>query len=78
MSDPRSKDLDRQLQLLRDLLGDNTTIDGDVLKIGTGTWAIHGVIPVDGEVLMAAFDTYDEAQHVLDELPGDMRPTSDP
>jgi len=77
MNDPRSKDQDRQLQLVRDLLEDNATIDGDVLKISTGTWAIHGTIPVDGEVLMAEFDTQDEAQEALDELLGDMRPAAD-
>jgi hypothetical protein len=49
MDDPRSTDQDRQLQLVRDLLEDDATIDSDVLMISTGTWAIHGTIPVDGE-----------------------------
>jgi hypothetical protein len=78
MNDPRSKDPDRQLQLLRVLLQDKGTIDCDVLEIATGTWAIHGDIPLDGEVLMAEFDTYDEARHALDEVLGEMGPTSDP
>jgi hypothetical protein len=78
VNDPRSKDPDRRLQLLRVLQEDNATIDGDVLEIRTDTWAIHGSIPLDGEVMMAEFDTYDEARHVLGEDLGDMRPTSDP
>jgi hypothetical protein len=45
--------------------------------IGTGTWAIHGTIPVDGEVLMAEFDTQDEARDALGQLLTDMRPASD-
>ena len=46
MNDPSSKDPARQLELVRDLLADNATIDGDVLKIGTDSWALHGNIPV--------------------------------
>jgi hypothetical protein len=77
MNDPYSKDPPSQLDLVRDLLADNATVDGDVLRVGTDTWALHGTIPVDGEVLMAEFGTYDEAQHALDELHGGLRPTSD-
>jgi len=78
MKDPRSKDRDRQIQLLRVLLQDKAMIDCDVIKIGTNTWAIHGDIPLDGEVLMAEFDTYDEARHALDEVFGELGPASDP
>ena len=78
MNDPRSKDPDRQLQLLRVLLQDKGTIDCDVLEIATGTWAIHGDIPVDGEILMAEFDTYEEARYVLDQVRRKAPPTSDP
>ena len=68
MSQSRDRDPDRQLQFLRDLLDENAWIDGDVLEIGNDAWAIHGVIPYDGEVLMAEFDTYDQANHVLDQV----------
>jgi hypothetical protein len=62
-------DPDRQLQFLRALLEENAWIDGDVVEIGCDdAWAIHGVIPYDGEVLMAEFDTYDQANHVLDQV----------
>ena len=53
MNSPRDRDPDRQLQFLRELLEEDASIDGDVLKIGIHTWAIHGDIPVDGEVLAA-------------------------
>jgi hypothetical protein len=78
MSQPRDKEPDRQLQLLRELLGENAWIDGDVVEIGNDAWAIHGVIPYDLEVLMAEFDTYDEAKHVLDQLRDATRPAIDP
>jgi hypothetical protein len=65
---------DGQLRFLRGLLEVNASIDGDVLEIGEDTWAIHGVIPVDGEVLMAEFHTYDEARRALDEVRGAARP----
>jgi hypothetical protein len=59
---------ERQLEFLRALLKENASIGGDVLAIAHNTWAIHGVIPVDGEVLMAEFETYDEAILVLHQL----------
>jgi hypothetical protein len=45
-----------------------------VLDVGYGLWVIHGVIPVDGAVLMAEFDSYEDARHTLDQLYGDSRP----
>ena len=59
-----------QLMFLHTLLETHAVIAGDVAEIGDGTWAIHGVIPVDGEVIMAEFTTYDQARTVLDQLPG--------
>jgi hypothetical protein len=78
MSDERDRHLDGQLEFLIELLEENASIDGDVLRISTSRWAIHGDIPVDGEILMAEFDTYEEARYVLDEVRRKMRPTSDP
>jgi hypothetical protein len=59
---------ERQFQFLCELLEGHASIDGDVLRIGNDRWAIHGVIAVDGEVLMAGFDTYDEAKWVLNRV----------
>jgi hypothetical protein len=78
MSQPRDRDPDRQLQFLRDFLDENAWIDGDVVEIGNGAWAIHGVIPYDLEVLMAEFDTCDAAKHVLDQLGDATRPAINP
>jgi hypothetical protein len=62
---------DRQLRFLEELVADNATVAADIAKIGAQTWAIHGVIPVDGDVIMAEFDTYCEARVVLDQLATD-------
>jgi hypothetical protein len=68
MNGPHDDDRDRQLQFLLELLDDNASVDADVLEISDATWAIHGRIAEEGEVLMAEFGTYDEARNVLDQL----------
>jgi hypothetical protein len=70
MNDSPAKHPERHLEFLRALLVENASIDGDVFEIDQDAWAIHGVIPVDGEVLLAGFETYDEANRVLDQLSG--------
>jgi hypothetical protein len=77
MSDSPEKHPERQLEFLQALLSASGSIDGDVLEISKDRWAIHGVIPVDGEVLIAEFDTYDEANHVLEQLRRGTGPNSD-
>lgn len=68
MNDTSREQPDRELELLHELINDNVAIEGDVIEVGTNTWAIHGVIPVDGGVLVAEYDTYDHARAVLDRL----------
>ena len=70
MNESNDNEPDSQLRFLEELLEENTSIDGDVLEIGNDTWAIHGVLPYDGEVPIAVFHTYDEAKHVLDDVRG--------
>jgi hypothetical protein len=69
---------DPELQFLRELADASAPIAGDVAKLGDHAWAIHGVVPVDGEVMLAEFDSYDEARVVLDQLPVGLHSTSDP
>ena len=77
MNSPDDRDPDRQLQFLLELLDDNASIDGDVLEISNDTWAIHGQIAVEGEILMAEFGTYEQAKNVLDRVRRTTLPTSD-
>ena len=64
---------DGQLQVLREFVEEGASIDGDVLEVAKDTWVVHGVVGYDGEVPIALFDTYDEAKHVLDQVPRDTR-----
>jgi len=66
------------LQFLHELIRANPPIAGGVLKVGDDTWAIHGIIPVDGDVILAEFCSYGEARTVLDELPTGSYGNTDP
>ena len=57
------------VHFLTEMIAENATIAGDVAEIGAHTFAIHGTIAVDGDVIMANFGTYEEARTVLDRLP---------
>ena len=71
MNEPCVDHGDGQLRVLREFVDEGASIDGDVLEIAKDTWVVHGVVGYDGEIPMAVFDTYDEAKHVLDQVPGD-------
>jgi uncharacterized protein YbjT (DUF2867 family) len=68
---------DRQFLFLKRLVAEHATIDGDVVEVDEHTWAIHGFIAVDGEVIMAEYATQDEAKLALDKLAADEHGTPD-
>jgi hypothetical protein len=68
MSDPIDSEPDPQLAFLEELVEEHATIAGDVIEIDANTWAIHGSIEVDGEVIMAEYDTEEHARTALAEL----------
>ena len=43
-------------------------VAGDVIEIEGHTWAIHGVTPVDGDVILGEFDSPQAAYTVLEQL----------
>jgi hypothetical protein len=61
-------DEDPQLVFLEELVQERATIAGDVVEIDAHTWAIHGSIAVDGDVIMAEYESEAHARIVLDEL----------
>jgi hypothetical protein len=65
-SDSPSQD---QQRILAEFLAEHATVDGDIAEIGTNAWAIHGHIPVDGDVIMAEFGSFEEASAALEGLP---------
>jgi hypothetical protein len=60
--------VDPRFRLLEQLIDQRARVAGDVLEVSVGVWAIHGSIPVDGEVILAEFSVLDEARSVLDQL----------
>lgn len=54
-----------QLTLLTSLMGSSATVAPDVIQITTGTWVIHGDIPVDRDVILAEFSSYERAATIL-------------
>jgi hypothetical protein len=59
---------DFRLRFLDDLIEQHANIAGDIVEIGLDTWAIHGTIPADGNVLMASFEQQRDAMAVLHQL----------
>jgi hypothetical protein len=62
---------DPQLVFLEQLVAERATIAGDVIELNEHTWAIHGSIAVDGDVIMAEYDSEQRADLVLRELAED-------
>lgn len=69
MDEPRPSRADGQLQFLQVLVEENASIAGHVIQLSEDLWAIHGFFPVDGDVLMAEFDSHAEATRTLWRLP---------
>jgi hypothetical protein len=65
---PRSPDLVTELAAM------NVEIDYDVLRIGPQTWAIHGHIAYDSEVIAATFLSEQDAWVALSPLRPRRRP----
>ena len=51
-----------------ELLQYHALIAGDIFQVDVRTWAIHGSVPVDGEVILAEFDRPETARSVLARL----------
>ena len=60
---------DRQLSFLEDV-DERASIAGDVLEIDANTWAIHGSVALDGDVILAEYATERAALNALAELAG--------
>ena len=58
-----------QLDFLTELVNSRADVAGDILQMGPTTWAIHGTIPIDGDVLVAEYDSFEAAKATLAQLP---------
>lgn len=68
MSDAQGEQDDDRILFLQQLVEDRATIAADIVEVEPHTWAIHGVIPVGGDVIMAEFETQDQAKKALGKL----------
>ena len=67
MSDQREP-FDRYQPIVQELIDEHVRVSGDIISIDSSTWAIHGFIAVDGDILMAEFDSPDEATAAIEEI----------
>ena len=57
-----------EVMMIDDRLLEQAAVAGDIVEIDPNTWAIHGSIPVDGEVILAEFDRLENARAALTQL----------
>jgi hypothetical protein len=57
--------------LIDSILHQHPRFDQDLFQMDAQMWAIHGYIPVDGEVILAEFDDREMARAVLAQLAAD-------
>jgi hypothetical protein len=65
MNEQREEASDAERRIVRELIEEHVRVSSDILPIDEHTWAIHGSIAVDGEVILAEFHDTAEAQSVL-------------
>ena len=55
-------------QIVGELVVEHAQVSGGPVQIDERHWAIHGLIAVDGDVMLAKFDDPTEAQTVIELL----------
>ena len=58
----------RDQPIIQELIDEHAQVSCDIIRIDSNTWAIHGLIAVDGDVLMAEFNSPDEATAAIEEI----------
>jgi hypothetical protein len=58
----------RVTAVVQELIDEHARVSGDIVPIDGHTWAIHGLIAVDGDVIMAEFDHLDQARAALEQV----------
>jgi hypothetical protein len=58
----------RSIELVTELEAMNVEVDYDVMRIGPRTWAIHGRIAYDSEIIAATFPSEHDAWVALSPL----------
>ena len=68
MNDERGEQADPGQRIIEELIDEHVRFHYDVVPIDDQILAIHGCIPVDGEVILAEFTTQDDARSALAQL----------
>jgi hypothetical protein len=55
-------------RVVRTLIEEHIQVSCQLVPIDDHTWAIHGLIAVDGEVIVAEFDDRGEAEVAVEEI----------
>jgi hypothetical protein len=58
----------RESEGTTDLCREHVRVDCNLVQIDARTWAIHGTIAVDGEVILAEFSNKRDAETALEQL----------
>lgn len=65
-------------RLIDSILPLHARLGHDLFQVEAQIWAIHGYIPVDGEVILAEFDHRETAKAVLAQLAAAQEPWRTP
>jgi hypothetical protein len=55
-------------RIVEDLAYEHVRVAGNVVQIDRSTWAIHGLIAVDGDVILAEVASLDDARAAIEQL----------
>jgi hypothetical protein len=55
-------------RIVRTLVEEHVQVSCDLVPVDDHTWAIHGTIAVEGEVILAEFDDHDTAEAAVEEI----------
>ncbi len=62
-------DRDPDLEVLCELVAEQIVVEGDVIEVAEGVWAVHGQATYDGEVLLGEYESVSRARWMLGQLP---------
>lgn len=68
INEERGEQANAELVIIETLIDEHVRVDCNLIQIDRETWAIHGTIAVDGEVIVAEFTDQAEAQFALERI----------
>ena len=78
MSGQRARHAGSELGIVEELIDEHFRVDCTLIQIDAETWAIHGTIAVDGNVILAEFSNQQDAQTAIEQLSAAEHRAADP